>query len=439
MRKWLTVFAVAAASMLILLLVELLQPDAPWIRMGKPLAPGSVSPQLVNGFDSAVLLAPDGSLWAWGGTITQLRSVFPRPTISQVPRRIGAESDWTHVSGGLHHMVALKSNGSLWAWGRNGEGEVGQGNLVNHYGTPTRVGTESNWTQICAGSAHSLALRNDGSLWAWGYNADGELGDGTTNDRAVPTMIDTNRDWKTVAAGGFASFALKSNGTIWGWGGGSSSNELAPKQIASGTNWLAFSAARSALLALKTDGTLWVTGLDAPALALDFVSNSLPEAFTQIGRDADWTEVYAGYSSFYARKKNGNWWVCGVNMDGQLGLGMSIAFLPSPRRLPYNFEPWAFAPGNATTLLLSKDGKLWTWGKRLGAGKLTAVRQKILSFLAPALWVFPALGLPFRSDIDKSPHLLWELPPEVRRSLGAGMENSTNHLTAGHPTNTLHE
>jgi alpha-tubulin suppressor-like RCC1 family protein len=430
MRKWLTCITVAAALILIALLV-VPQHHPVGIQMGQPLPPGRVRPQLVNGYDSAMLLAPDGSLWAWGGTMLNLRSVFPQPTISQVPLRVGSDSDWTQVSGGWLHTVALKNDGSLWAWGQNLEGEVGQGNFTNRYGAPTRIGTESNWTQICAGVAHSLALKNDGSLWAWGLNGDGQLGDGTTNSRSVPTMIGTDRDWRIIAACDNTSFALKSNGTLWYWGLVGTNNDLAPKQIGSGTNWLAISAFDVSFVALKTDGTLWQESLTANLVAPDFVS-ALADNVTQIGRDSDWSKVYAGELSFYARKKDGSWWVCGQNIDGQLGLGLSILALPSPQHLPFGFEPWAFGPGNGTTLLLGKDGKLWTWGKRLGAGKPSATRQKILSFLTPLVWVFPALGLPFRSDIDQTPHLLWELPPEVRRALGTKPKGSTNNLTTGH-------
>ncbi len=215
------------AAVLILiasLLVTLLQPNAPGIRTGKPLPPGKVRPQLVQAWQAAVLLAPDGSLWAWGGTMDggaakySLMSVFPRATVLQFPRRIGFDSDWSQVASGVQHTLALKNDGSLWAWGWNGQGEVGQANLTNHYGAPTRIGAETNWTQISAGTGFSLALRNDGSLWAWGRNDEGQLGDGTTNNTFVPAMIGKDRDWQTIAAGAGFSFALKSNGTLWGWG-----------------------------------------------------------------------------------------------------------------------------------------------------------------------------------------------------------------------------
>jgi alpha-tubulin suppressor-like RCC1 family protein len=450
MRKWITRGTVASALILIVLLLAVwLQPSAPGIRMGKPLPPGKVKPQLVNAFLNAVLLAPDGSLWTWGFWELPSTNASKQYALSPVPVRIGSDSDWSQVACCRMHKVALKNDGSLWDWDADAEGETGRGNLTQHYGTPTRVGTETNWTHIRAGASHSLALKNDGSLWAWGDNGFSQLGDGTTNNRSVPVMIGPDRDWRTIAANDISSFALKSNGTIWscGWfsgnwnlGGSNDSNvgnDFLPKQIGPDTNWLAISAHVSALLALKTDGTLWVTGMGAQRVAPAFASATTTN-FAQIGWDSDWAEVYAGHSSFFARKKDGSWWVCGLNLAGQLGLGTNVASVPSPQRLPFDFEPWAFAPGTGTTLMLGQDGKLWTWGKRLGV-KSSATRQRIQGLMTQLVERFPSLGFLVNSDIDQTPYLLWELPPEVRRSLGIRPNSATNNLGVGYPGQTGHE
>jgi len=378
MRKWLAPCPLAAALFLILPSAKGLETLMPEIPAGKPLPAGKVRPQLVNVGDTAVLLAPDGSLWAWGGTYLSNVCVCPEPVLLPVPRRIGSDSDWKQVAaGGAWFTAALKNDGSLWAWGCNGDGAVGQPNLTNHFGLPTRIGAETHWTNLCAGPYHSLALKQDGSLWAWGYNNFGQLGDGTGTSRSVPTRIGAEQDWRMTAAAIFNSFALKRNGTLWGWGHGRNDSAVAPRQIGLDTNWLAVSAYDRTVLALKTDGTLWRAGLDA-----------YDPDFTEIGGDRDWTEIEAGPGAFFARKRDGSGWAC-VDRRPRRGPAPSS---PAPMPLPLGFEPWAFAPGSVTTLLLGEDGKLWTWGTRLGLAKSTV------------------------DNPDQTPFLLWELPPEARGS-----------------------
>jgi alpha-tubulin suppressor-like RCC1 family protein len=436
MRKWLTRCAVAAALIGVVLLVVVSQSHPPGIWVGKPLPPGKVRPQFVRGWGTAVLLAPDGSLWALGGAKAagfnkvSLMNVFPSPVFLQIPRRVGTDSDWSQVAGGWEHTVALKNDGSLWAWGRHSFGQVGLANITNFYGTPTHIGTKGNWTQVCAYNFGSLALRKDGSLWAWGYNNYGQLGDGTTNSRSIPTMIGTERDWKTIAAGGFASYALKSNGTLWCWGHGLTGLDLAPRQIGTETNWLAISAYDFTMLALRTDGTLWLKSANANVAAPAYVP-VMTDNLTQIGPDHDWVEIYPSENSFFARKKDGSWWGCGDNRGDQFGLGTNTTKLAAPQRLPFTFEPWAFAPEGTTTLLLGRDGKLWTWGERMGIDK-SRTPPTFQQFLANLARRFPSLGFLIKSDIDPTPHLLWELPPEVRRSLGTGLSSATNDLTSTH-------
>jgi alpha-tubulin suppressor-like RCC1 family protein len=274
-------------------------------------------------------------------------------------------------------------------------------------------------------------LKNDGSLWASGYNNYGQLGDGTTNTAPLPIMIGTNRDWAQIAAGDFSSFALKKNGTLWGWGVVCfTTTNLVPHEIALGTTWRSISANGFILVALKSDGTLWLKGGDAHNVASTFVPNPT-ENLTQIGPDTNWAEVYAGGHSFFARKRDGSWWVSGINHCGELGIGTSVTAVTSPQRLTFNFEPWAFEPEIGTTLMLSKDGNLWTWGWRFGTPR-SAAAQKIRSWLAAVVLRFPGLGFQVKPTIhiiDQTPFRLWELPKEVRQSLGRGPINTTNELS----------
>ena len=179
---------------------------------------------------------------------------------------------WESVSTGYANISAIAENGTLWSWGKNSNGELGDGtNVLKN--VPVQIGTDNNWKEVSAGMgniyAHTLAVKTDGTLWAWGSNNRGQLGDGTTISKNYPVQIGTDTDWATVAAGLNHSIAIKSNGTLWGWGCSerfalidypSGPNVLVPEQRSPDTNWLRASAHDRVTLAIKTNGTIWGWG-----------------------------------------------------------------------------------------------------------------------------------------------------------------------------------
>ncbi len=146
-----------------------------------------------------------------------ITSIPPTPTISQ-------------VVAGYNHSLVLKSNGTLWAWGNNGYGQLGDG-TTGDKSLPVQIGAGSTWVSVAAGTSHTLALKSDGTLWAWGYNNSGQLGDGTTLSKSSPVRIGADNTWVSVAAGFYHTVALKSDGTLWAWGYNGSG------QLGDGTNY----------------------------------------------------------------------------------------------------------------------------------------------------------------------------------------------------------
>lgn len=131
--------------------------------------------------------------------------------------QVGAWAATAQVGAGLEHNLALKTDGSVWTWGRNYYGQLGHGSTVDGW-YPYAISSLSSVVSISGGDTHSLAAKSDGTVWAWGNNGSGRLGDGTTTNRSSPVQVSGLTNAAAVAAGGSHSLALKSDGTVWAWG-----------------------------------------------------------------------------------------------------------------------------------------------------------------------------------------------------------------------------
>jgi alpha-tubulin suppressor-like RCC1 family protein len=417
------------------LIVWVLMPSDKPVKfsVGTPLLPGKVAPQLLSTWDTAVLLAPDGSLWCWGLNLYGLNSIATVPNAYARPQRIGKDSDWQKVASDCFFILAIKTNGTLWGWGNNGQGQIVQPPSIKFIATPAQIGVETNWADISVGAGHCLALKRDGSLWAWGQNDTGQVGDGTTINVCTPTRISSEKGWRSIAAGNCNGYALKGDGTVWRWGldpiGGGTNHNFTPVQIDPSTNWIKISSSDFVFMALKSDGTIWIGGQNAQSVAGNYVKTPVTN-LVQIGTDNDWQDVSTGRSLFLARKRDGSLWVCGQN--GQ-GLGNKLFGLDSYEKLTrvrFDFEPWAFANGYVNSLLLTRDGNLWSFGQRLGAAPRTGMVKSIFNRLMgifPGGWRFVANQPPKVMDSER--YLVWRLPDEMRKTLG------TNSIPARGGTN----
>lgn len=131
---------------------------------------------------------------------------------------MGTAQNWQRVVAGTLHNVALKTDGTLWAWGSNFYGQVGDGTGANRLMPPAQIGGNATWQSISAGWQHSAAIRTDGSLWAWGSNTFGQVGDGSLIQRNAPVQIGPATGWRSVSAGNASTLAIRADGTLWGWG-----------------------------------------------------------------------------------------------------------------------------------------------------------------------------------------------------------------------------
>ena len=132
------------------------------------------------------------------------------------PAKGGCPPPPVSVAAGNWHSLAVKSDGTVWAWGTNSVGELGDGTTTS-CDTPVQVSGLSGVVAVAGGSYHNLALKSDGTVWAWGWNVAGELGDGTTAQRDTPVQVSSLSGVLAVAAGNTLSLAVRSDGTVWAW------------------------------------------------------------------------------------------------------------------------------------------------------------------------------------------------------------------------------
>ncbi|MBS4042710.1 MAG: PKD domain-containing protein [Chitinophagaceae bacterium] len=284
---------------------------------------------LASGTQHTLAIKSDGSLWAWGlNNFGQLGD--GTSANKNTPQQIGNAYNWLSVSAGYYFSIGLKTDGTIWAWGRNDYGQLGNGTNTNS-NVPIQVGSASNWAKLAAGSFHSLAIKTDGTLWAWGANNHGQLGNGTTTNSNVPIQIGTATNWQSVSGGYQHTMAIKTNGTLWAFGrneykslgNGSTAGSTTPIQIGISTNWQKVIASGWHTMAIKTDGTLWGWGYNSFGQLGNGTTTNIDNP-TQIGSATNWIDV-SGDNFKIGLQSNGTLWAWGQNNYGQYGNGTTIA------------------------------------------------------------------------------------------------------------------
>lgn len=180
-----------------------------------PVASALTFREVAPGQGHTCAIASDGTLWCWGrNSDGQLGLGAGMPNQLRVPTQVGDRSDWARVAAGQGHTCAIRVDGTLWCWGEDFAGQVGIA-LGTRFDEPTQVGTDDTWAQIATVVFHTCGVKTDGSLWCWGRNAEGQLGVGDIVDRLQPTRVDERDDWDRVSTGRFHTCAQRTDGSVW--------------------------------------------------------------------------------------------------------------------------------------------------------------------------------------------------------------------------------
>lgn len=341
------------------------------------LAPAShaaayrISTPIITGRYSSFVIRPDGTLWDWGrndvgqlglGTITAV----PTPTLLPVPSARA-------VANGLDHVLVVDGAGSLWAIGSNSNGKLGDGTTTNSLVPKKITSLGNNVVQVAAGDLHSLALKSDGSVWAWGHGGTGRLGDGTQLDRWAPvpvTGLAAGSGVIAIAARQSTSFALKSDGTLWAWGWnpdgqlgiGNAGTSLVVPTLVGPSKVAAISAGGQHTVALKADGTVWCAGRGWNGQLGNGVADAGRPVFTKVANLSGGVAIAAGENHTGVIRTDGSVLLFGINNRGQMGDGTSNSrLLPAP--LNGVTDAVNITAGDHTLLVrFNGADTFWSWG-----------------------------------------------------------------------------
>ena len=267
----------------------------------------------------------DGTLWTWGSYVGDGTTVSKSSPILIY----GGSTDWKDVKIYNSHAIAIKTDGTLWTWGSNGYGQLGIDNRTDRTTPVQTIVGGTDWRSVSVGKNFSASIKIDGTLWTWGRNNNGQLGDNTIVNKSSPIPVSGGgTNWKLISCGQYHTAAIKTDGTLWLWGDNNSGqlgdntlvDKYTPVQISGGgTNWKLVSGGKYHTAAIKTDGTLWLWGDNNSGKLGDNTTTGKSTPIQTISVGTNWNTVVTGLDITAAIKTDGTLWLWGKNNYGQLG------------------------------------------------------------------------------------------------------------------------
>jgi alpha-tubulin suppressor-like RCC1 family protein len=307
-------------------------------------------------------LRANGTAWAWGAnTYGRLGDNTTTSRLSPVSV-VGGFTDWVQLSASIGttstnnaHSLGLRANGTIWGWGLNSSGQIGDETITSRLSPVSVVGGFTDWVQVSAGGMHSLGLRSNGTAWAWGRNFYGNLGDNSITSKSSPvSVVGDFTDWTQLSAGSSHSLGLRANGTAWAWGANingrlgdnSTTSRSSPVSVVGGfSDWIQVSASEHSL-GLRSNGTAWAWGPNTYGRLGDNSLTSRSSPVSVVGGFSDWVQLSAGGSHSLAIRADGTAWAWGRNLTGALG-DNSLTNRSSPVSVVGGFTDWVQVSGGA--------------------------------------------------------------------------------------------
>jgi len=343
-----------------------------------------------------ICLKSDGTPWSWGNntwpSVGAYGGQLGDGTVSSQssPVLVVGSHTFAQISCGASHTLGLKSDGTLWAWGNSYSGQLGNGSFDGSFSTafktsPVVVLGSHSFTKASAGGNYeygsldgsSYALKTDGTVWAWGVNAHGQLGLNNTNSQSSPVLVVGSHSFQKISCGGINAAALKSDGSVWCWGYNNygqigdetTSNNSSPVAVIGGHSFIQVAVGYQSIQGLKSDGTVWSWGYNGTGQLGDNTKTNTSSPVLVVGNHS-FKLIVAGYECVYGLKTDGSAWSWGRNNGGSLGDNTTIGKSSPVVVVGSHSFTMLFAGGFTSAHVgytgygagLKSDGSVWMWG-----------------------------------------------------------------------------
>ena len=321
-------------------------------------------------YNVSAAIKTDGTLWTWG---SNEYGILGTNTAHDADRSSPVQitgTTWSKVSMGNNSGAAIKTDGTLWTWGEtSSNGALGQNAPTNsHLSSPVQI-PGTTWSKVSMGNQSGSAIKTDGTLWVWGYNGNGNLGQNNNINYSSPAQI-PGTTWNKIESGFRRTHAIKTDGTLWSWGYGNygyfgnntsgPSNRVSSAVEVPGTTWSEVHDAQYHVLGLKTDGTLWAWGYDGHGELAQ--NNNINYSSPAQIPGTTWSKVSSGLYSSAGIKTDGTLWTWGQTHKGQLGQNQTSVRYSSPVQIPGTTWSSIQVTEEYAMFALKTDNTLWSWG-----------------------------------------------------------------------------